>query len=57
MSRKVSTKERNIEIYWLYKMMRDKKIKQYDAFYELSNKYNLKIDTIKFIVSRRKIAI
>ena len=57
MSRKVITKDRNIEIYWLYKMMRSKNVKQYDAFYELSNKYNLKIDTIKFIVSRRKIAI
>jgi len=48
------TRERNIEIYYKYKLMMQKKTKQYDALETIAKEYNLSIDTIRTIVSRMK---
>ena len=51
---KTKTKERNIEIYYKYKLMLQKNIKQYDALEVLSKEYKLGVETIKHIVSHIK---
>ena len=51
---KLETKERNIEIYYKYKLMLQRKIKQYDALEVLSKEYKLGVESIKHIVSHLK---
>lgn len=51
---KRETKERNIEIYYKYKLMLQRNIKQYDALEILSKEYKLGVESIKHIVSHMK---
>lgn len=51
---KPETRNRNIEIYYKYKLMLQRNIRQYDAFEILGKDYKLGIDSIKKIVSNIK---